>query len=153
MEKKGSSLREEAVAEIDPNVEPDMGKANILYRIQMPCGTVWMARLHNSQPGKSTITDEKVRLAHERKLLESEIATMKFVRANTYIPVPEIYGFSISDDNELGMPYIIMECMPGKPHPFPFEDRGVIKDTELAKIHRQLIEFQRQLLRLPFNQI
>ncbi|KAK5628856.1 hypothetical protein RRF57_004571 [Xylaria bambusicola] len=47
-----------------------------------------------------------------------------------------------------------MEFMPGKPFPFPFEGRGgFISDVDLAQIHSQLVNFQWQLLQLPFEAI
>jgi aminoglycoside phosphotransferase (APT) family kinase protein len=43
----------------------------------------------------------------------SEVATNNFVRQNTDIPVPKIFAFDDSRDNELGFEWILMEMLPG----------------------------------------
>ncbi|KAH6605838.1 hypothetical protein Trco_004991 [Trichoderma cornu-damae] len=141
------------LATIDPDAAPEMGKRNVVFIMSECCGAVSMARLHNPLIQRSTIADPQARLADERRLLESEIATMQYVRTNSRIPVPEVYDFDSGYDNELGVPYAILECMPGKPFPFPFKDRGFVSDAELARIHSQLVNFQWQLLQLPFDAI
>ena len=134
-------------------LEPYMGKRNILYRLRMPDDTLWMARLRNPLIKKSAVVDEAERIANERMLLESEIATMIFVKRKTQIPVPEVYGYDTTYENLLGTPYTFIEYMPGKPYPFPFTEVGIAKEYELAKIHMQLTHFVWQLSEHPFNQI
>ena len=133
--------------------EPCMGKRNVLYRLRMPDNTLWMARLHNRLIQKSAVVEEAERVANERMLLESEIATMIFVKEKTQIPVPKVYGYDVTYRNALGTPYIFMEYIPGKPYPFPFSESGVAKEYELAKIHLQLTYLVWQLCKLPFQQI
>ncbi|OCL02706.1 kinase-like protein [Glonium stellatum] len=45
----------------------------------------------------------------------SEVATVEFVRSNTDMPVPKVFGFQASSNNELGFEWILMERIPGKP--------------------------------------
>lgn len=40
---------------------------------------------------------------------------MSFLRQNTSIPIPEIYDFDETTNNELGVPYILMELAAGFP--------------------------------------
>lgn len=42
-----------------------------------------------------------------------EIATMNYLRLNTDIPVPEVFGHDLDADNEVGAPYILMEYLHG----------------------------------------
>ncbi len=43
----------------------------------------------------------------------SEVATLKFVRKNTTIPVPRVIAFDSSANNELGFEWILMTKLPG----------------------------------------
>jgi hypothetical protein len=46
--------------------------------------------------------------------LSSELATMKYVRAQTRIPVPEVYCYDFSPANSVGMQFIAIEHIPGR---------------------------------------
>ncbi|KAJ5572332.1 hypothetical protein N7535_005992 [Penicillium sp. DV-2018c] len=46
-------------------------------------------------------------------IMRSEIATLEFLR-ETNIPAPEVYAFCLDEANPVGVPYILMEKMPGK---------------------------------------
>ncbi|KAJ5362535.1 Aminoglycoside phosphotransferase [Penicillium brevicompactum] len=46
---------------------------------------------------------------------ESEVATMRFVRKTTNLPVPEVFAYQSSRDNPICFEWIFMEKMPGKP--------------------------------------
>ena len=134
-------------------IKPYMGKRNVLYRLRMPDNTLWMARLHNFLVQKSAVVDETERLANERLLAESEVATMMFVKERTQIPVPEVYGYDSTYDNPLRTPYSFIEYLSDKPYPFPFSETDKIKEYELAKIPSQLTHFVWQLCKHPFNKI
>jgi aminoglycoside phosphotransferase (APT) family kinase protein len=45
----------------------------------------------------------------------AEVATLRWVRENTTVPVPEVFGFDDSNDNEIGYEWILMELMQGTP--------------------------------------
>ncbi|KAI3324256.1 kinase-like domain-containing protein [Xylariaceae sp. AK1471] len=47
--------------------------------------------------------------------MESQVATIRLIRSNTTIPVPEIYALDTSVNNEIGAPYLCMSFIPGKP--------------------------------------
>lgn len=50
----------------------------------------------------------------EKREMESEIATMTYVRKNTQIPIPKVFGYnSRLAENPVNFPYILMECMKG----------------------------------------
>ncbi|KAJ3506907.1 hypothetical protein NLJ89_g6602 [Agrocybe chaxingu] len=48
------------------------------------------------------------------KKLQSEIATMRYVRLHTKIPVPEVYLIDTSPDNRVGAQYVVMQQMEGQ---------------------------------------
>ncbi|KAI1178525.1 hypothetical protein F4777DRAFT_576056 [Nemania sp. FL0916] len=129
------------------------GKRNVLYRLRMPDNSLWMARLHNPLYNKTAVTDYTTRMANQSLLFESEVATMQFVRENTQIPVPKVYGYDFTYENVLGTPYIFMEYIAGKAYPFPFSEQRRIKDEDLIKIHTQLTNFAWQLSKHPFDKI
>ncbi|EMD35731.1 hypothetical protein CERSUDRAFT_26596, partial [Gelatoporia subvermispora B] len=45
--------------------------------------------------------------------LESEVATMVYVKDKTTVPVPTVYAYCPDMDNSVGSPFIIMSRMPG----------------------------------------
>ncbi|KAI1458932.1 kinase-like domain-containing protein [Annulohypoxylon moriforme] len=49
------------------------------------------------------------------RALESTVATMRLVAKSTSIPVPQVYDFDTSDDNEIQAPYMCISFVPGTP--------------------------------------
>ncbi|KAK7417574.1 hypothetical protein QQZ08_011579 [Neonectria magnoliae] len=47
-------------------------------------------------------------------LLASEAATLKYIRTHTSIPVPEVFQYSSSSNNNIGVPYILMSKASGQ---------------------------------------
>ncbi|KAI8713022.1 hypothetical protein NCS52_01245300 [Fusarium sp. LHS14.1] len=45
---------------------------------------------------------------------ESEIATIRYIKQHTSIPVPEIYYRDLDPDNEIGAAFVLMEKLPGR---------------------------------------
>lgn len=131
----------------------DIGKSNVVFRSRMPDNKVWIARPRNPLVQKSVVADKAVRDQYQKNLLESEIATMKYVRRKTNLPVPEVFASALDKENALDSSYIIMQCMNGKPYPYPFDGRGVMTDQDIIKIHSELINETAQLASLSFDQI
>ncbi|KAH0522345.1 hypothetical protein TsFJ059_006206 [Trichoderma semiorbis] len=50
---------------------------------------------------------------YPRHKTRTEVVTLRWVRENTSIPVPEVFGFDDSNDNEIGFEWILMEYMQG----------------------------------------
>lgn len=40
------------------------------------------------------------------RAIRSQVITLRLIKCQTTIPVPEIYGFDTTCDNEIGAPYI-----------------------------------------------
>lgn len=49
------------------------------------------------------------------RALRSEALTMRMLRQQTSIPIPEVYSFDASLDNDFRCPFILMEYMDGEP--------------------------------------
>ncbi|KAJ4156474.1 hypothetical protein NW754_008106 [Fusarium falciforme] len=45
---------------------------------------------------------------------ESEIATIRYVKQHTSIPVPEIYYQDLNPENKIGAAFVLMEKLPGR---------------------------------------
>lgn len=75
------------------------GGYNVVYRLEYKDGSSVVMRI----PIKGTVPfpDEKVRY---------EVATMRYIAANTTIPVPQVYHYGTAADNPIGLgPFIIMD--------------------------------------------
>lgn len=76
------------------------GLFNKLYTVEAR-GTTYMVRV--SLP------------VYPRHKTRAEVATLRWVRGNTSVPVPKVYDFDDSNDNEVGFEWILMEFMGGRP--------------------------------------
>lgn len=78
---------------------PLAGSYNINWQLEFDDGFSTM--IHIPIPQRVAFPDEKIR---------AEVATMRLIRENTTIPVPEIYHWGTSSENPSGYgPFIIME--------------------------------------------
>lgn len=81
-------------------------------------GDQWLARVPIMQT-LPTLSGEDGALEwtwgeKEKHEMESEIATMAYVRKHTQIPIPKVFGYnSRLAENPVNFPYILMECMKG----------------------------------------
>jgi Ser/Thr protein kinase RdoA (MazF antagonist) len=74
--------------------------------------------------------------------VESELATIEYVRNNTTIPVPEIYLVNNSENHAVGAPFVLMEHIHGSPLDDMWEvlslDHKLDAITQVAGIHGRL---------------
>lgn len=107
----------------------------------LPRGMFHEIRILHFQDGWTCI-GRFTRDAEPLAKVESELATLEYVRKHTTIPVPRVYLVSYSDNDCVGSPYVLMEHMHGSPLDNIWEDLsfdhklGAIK--QLAGIHAQL---------------
>jgi hypothetical protein len=123
---------------------PNCGSFNLLYTLEFQDGVKWVLRI--PCPGENGHFTPAA-----SRLIRSEAMTMNFVRENTSIPIPKIYAFDESTNNEVGAPYILMDCVEGFrvsekwfdcTGPTPLEERRLrILDT-VATAMSQLSQFQ-----------
>lgn len=76
----------------------------------------------------------------------SEVATLTFLRSKG-IPVPEVYGWSSTTDNAVGVEYIIMEHAPGVG-----ADTRWFNTTKHQKhaLVTGIVDIEKKLLNIPF---
>ena len=90
------------------NPVPFSGSYNIVFAIEFTDGVVWMLKIPSMGHGQSF--DELA-----SKALVSEARTMQMIKKTTSIPIPIVYAFDASLDNDLKVPFILMERIDGMP--------------------------------------
>ncbi|THU77190.1 hypothetical protein K435DRAFT_878152 [Dendrothele bispora CBS 962.96] len=108
-----------------------IGKRNVVFYLCFEDGVEWAARLRNPFKQANPDHDQELSRKLETRSMESEIATLLFIKQRTTIPVPDIHGFDCSFDNRLDV----------------VEDAGGITDAQILKIHAQLAAISLQLAR------
>ncbi|KAJ5114027.1 hypothetical protein N7456_002561, partial [Penicillium angulare] len=78
------------------------GMNNIVRLLEFSNGRRWAARVHIKRNDR----DDTAKLA-------SEIATMQLIKEHSQVPVPEVFGFDVHEDNPVGAAFILMELLPG----------------------------------------
>ncbi|KAJ0123844.1 uncharacterized protein J7T55_012314 [Diaporthe amygdali] len=90
-----------------------------------------------------------------KEALESQVHTLKYIKEHTGIPVPEVFHFDTTANNEIGAPYIAMSYISGRTvsrlwfdasGPTPLEERR-------QTILKQLAQTMSQLNKLRFDKI
>jgi len=127
------------------------GAYNLVFEVVFDDGVSWIARLRSAasmQVVSSELVFESPK--YKQHIMESEVATMRYVRQHTTIPVPEVYAFDTTSMNPARSPYILMECIHGWRTPLKLQD---LPDAVLQHILDQLADVLVQLSALQFKQI
>ncbi|KAF7560134.1 hypothetical protein G7046_g4028 [Stylonectria norvegica] len=102
---------------------------------------------------KNTMTREDV------ILMESHVATLKFVGSMTTIPVPRVYSYDTTTNNEMGVPYICMSHASGTPLRDTWyepedktDDTRVPREARRRRTLKELASYMAQLSRFKFPQ-
>ncbi|KAK7432920.1 hypothetical protein QQZ08_000391 [Neonectria magnoliae] len=66
----------------------------------------WIARLR--MPPISDLPDDREAAIYAR-IMQVEVAGMKFLKAKTDIPVPIVHAYNTEQDNNVGAPYILID--------------------------------------------
>ena len=87
--------------------KPLGGLENLVFSITFSDGVIWIARI----PGHGT----EDRFNHlDTEKMESEYQTMRYIRAHTTIPIPEVFYWNTSV-RLIGAPFALMAFVEGKP--------------------------------------
>ncbi|GAB1311967.1 hypothetical protein MFIFM68171_02177 [Madurella fahalii] len=136
--------------------EFSVGHFNLVRKIQFDDGVEWIARLRMppmADHGNGMISPP----SWERIFLDmqSELATMEFVRQNTDIPIPRVYAHDLDDQNAVGCPFSIIEYIHGNTaedvsRTYPGKHEGIPAQFQ-EKFWRQVAKIMVQLasIRLP----
>ncbi|KAI3316650.1 kinase-like domain-containing protein [Xylariaceae sp. AK1471] len=143
----------------DVSKAPKSGSLNWVIFVSFDDGIDWVFR---SPCTSAVFTDESA-----SKMLVSEAATMKYLRAHCSVPVPEVYSYSGTKDNDIGVPYILQSKAAGRPlaeydwadassQPWQYDfSRSLLplSDQDRHKIIRQLGVIMSRLLEVRFDRI
>ena len=124
------------------------GSYNAVFRVLFADGTLWVLKVPAN--GHHECWD-----APAREALTSEAFTMRLIRRETSIPVPEVFAFDASYENELGCPFILMELIHGKLLQDVWFDQGVsqaMREQVRIRSLQGIAEAMTQLNSLAFNQ-
>ncbi|EXL65931.1 hypothetical protein FOPG_17868 [Fusarium oxysporum f. sp. conglutinans race 2 54008] len=92
----------------DVSQMPKSGSLNWVIFLSFEDGTEWVFRSPKS--GLDCFYSDET----ASKILISEASTLLYLKAHTSIPVPEVYAYSGSSDNDIGIPYILQSKAPGR---------------------------------------
>ncbi|KAH6860900.1 kinase-like domain-containing protein [Alternaria rosae] len=80
----------------------------------------------------------------------SEVATIKYIRHHTEIPVPQVFCHQASTANEVGLEWILMARMPGRRLCDEWKGMDYLKKEQLV---RKLVSVHAQLFQQRFNRL
>ena len=124
------------------------GSFNAVFKLLFADGTLWVLKIPAS--GHHQCWNVPAREA-----LASEAFTMRLIRRETTVPVPEVFAFDASLENELGCPFILMELIHGKPLHEVWFVQGVsqaIREQIRIRSLQGIAEAMTQLNALAFDQ-
>lgn len=95
-------------------------------------------------------------LAIDAEAMVNQVKVMKYLKRKTGIPIPEVINYDTTiDDNILGAPYVMMECLPGEAVCWAWWENNDILPLEQKRqnIMRSLAKTMVKLHNLKFDAI
>ncbi|KAF7555971.1 hypothetical protein G7046_g6436 [Stylonectria norvegica] len=119
-----------------------MGGMHVHLQLVFEDGTVWLVRILREN---HTSFDNET----SNKMLLSECATLRWLES-VKVPTPRLYGYGLrgDDTNEVGVAYMIIDKLPGKPF-----DRFTASVEQKSKVWRQWAEVLDVLGHHEFNAV
>ncbi|KAJ3474620.1 hypothetical protein NLG97_g9761 [Lecanicillium saksenae] len=142
LKSRASALRNGIECSIEPiqhdlERRSNMGGMNYHIQIRFEDGGVWFARIRRL---KATSPPPVVR----DYILKSEVATLMFLET-TAVPAPKVYDYALEQsDNPVGVGYILMAKLPGKPLDWP-----AATPDQRRKVMDQLADLQIEIFKYP----
>ena len=81
-----------------------IGGRHLIRIINFEEGSRWIARLRMT----SSMSEDE-----QSELIQREVDCLQLVKERTTVPVPTVFGYKTSARNEVGAPFILMECLSG----------------------------------------
>lgn len=145
---RASRVRSDAAVPCKIDLSPKklsamMGGQNCHAEVVFADGVTWLARFRLSGP---VSPPPEVR----DYVLRSEAATMEFLQRRTRVPSPRVFDWACESDpaNEVGVGYILMEKMGGR----PLDWQGATA-AQREKVVRQLADIMLEIERYPFDRL
>lgn len=79
-----------------------VGGCHLVNLLRFEDGTQWIVRFQLDPPTPASASQ-----------LQSEADTVALIRERTGIPVPQIFGYDTLDKTDVGVPFMLMEYVPG----------------------------------------
>ena len=130
---------------MDCNVSDEFGSGvdNVAFKVTFADGIDWICRVHGE--------DEKDAKVYTTSKLDSTVATMRYIKHNSSIPVPSIYAHESQNSTPgLGAGYIVMEVVQGLEVDLT---PNALSPDEESQIYGQLAEVTWKLSQLRFPKI
>ena len=78
--------------------------------------------------------------------VSSEVATMDFLRSSG-LPIPQVYGYSATQDNAAKTEYIFMEYVRGKKLSDALDE---LEESDIVSISQQIVHIESRIMSMPF---
>ncbi|KAG5979932.1 hypothetical protein E4U55_004555 [Claviceps digitariae] len=136
--------------EHSPKVGPDalMGNANYHARIRFHDGSLsWLLRVPRVASFDAGLPDSLAEY-----LILSEYSTLKFLET-TAVPAPRAFGYGVrssGSDHDVGVSFLLMEELPGKPWTGDGPCGSNATEDEKAKVWGAVAEILAELAKHPF---
>lgn len=100
----------------------------------------WLARIprQNFTSFPAHLTDE---------ILLSECAVLKWLES-AQIPAPRLHKYALGHDHDVGVPYMLVDELPGTPY-----DQYSATEEQAKKVYLQIAEIQSIIHRYPFDHV
>ncbi|KAE8149431.1 kinase-like domain-containing protein [Aspergillus avenaceus] len=147
--RRARTLRQGVSCVCNPDQQPNSGSFNWAIFITFEDGIRWVFR----SPHHRTFMPIELGM----KLLASEAATLRYLKAHSDVPVPEVYDYCASSENDIGIPFIIMSEASGRPLSKFWKSAGSSQPgldiPSKAKVLTQLGAITWKLSQLRFDKI
>lgn len=147
LQTRGIESRRRHQPDLAPHIECSInltqftsGFNNLVLELAFSDNVYWIARI----PHQALNESDKISML-------SEIATMKIIKEQTTVPIPEVFDFEASADQPFGYPYVFMECLPGRTLPSGLAT--TIPPQHHTKVAKQLANVFSELQDLTFSRI
>ncbi|KGO67795.1 Aminoglycoside phosphotransferase [Penicillium italicum] len=144
-----SNMRENIACTCDLNQRPERGGFNWAVFVLFEDGIEWVLR-------SPVQNHPELSYNSVAKLLSSEAATLKFLKAHTDIPVPDVYSYCAYPNNPLRIPYILMSKAQGQALETMWGGADIhhrLDSLEINKVMSQLGQITWKLAQVRFGQI
>ncbi|EKV17386.1 hypothetical protein PDIG_15100 [Penicillium digitatum PHI26] len=144
-----SDMRQNLACTCDLNQRPQRGGFNWAVFVIFEDGLEWVLR-------SPVQNHPELSYSSVAKLLSSEAATLKYLRAYTDIPVPDVYSYCAYPNNPLRIPYILMNKAQGKTLETMWGGTEIphrLDSLEINKVMSQLGHITWKLAQVRFNKI
>jgi Phosphotransferase enzyme family len=127
---------------------PPGGRYNLIFYLQFADGKIWIARIPSLIRAIRPLTDPL-----SQQAMWSMISVMRLVDERTSIPVPEVYGFDVTCNNDLGRPFVFLQKLEGELLWDVLNNKWKEHEAAFEKIMKQWGAYSMELLNLKFDSI